>query len=376
MNNRDSSAQTEREQASASVSSPNKRLYISYIRAIAAFAVVQMHAVGGYLYWYGKEAAHLHPQFMAADVYYSFLRWATPFFIMISGSLLLDNPREQPLGTFLGKRLRRVLIPFAFWGGIYLLYYFRSALYSGQLPQWREVAHKIFYEDIYFHLWFLPMIAGLYLLTPVLKIWVKAATRRNVEYFMGLIFLFNTLHQYLPGFFLVKHFAWFGYVGYYLLGYYLSVYPISLQWKRWLYPAAWVMPFLSAGIVWWMSVQKGDYDEAAFVYSSPNILLMTGAWFVFLRDYDWEGFAYQYPRLHRWAMYLAEVSFGVYLIHPLLLDILKNGYLGISINPHALLDIPVPFALGGLLTGIIATALSVALISLLRRFALVREWLT
>jgi surface polysaccharide O-acyltransferase-like enzyme len=371
-----SSAKSEQSQSSASESSSNKRLYISYIRGIAACAVVQMHAIGGYLYWYGKEAANLHPQFIAADIYYSFLRWATPFFIMISGALLLGNPREQPLGAFLSKRMRRVLIPFAFWGGIYLLYYFREPLYFGPPPQLKEVLYKIFYEDIYFHLWFIPMIAGLYLLTPVLKPWVKAISRRDLEYFLALIFFFNMCHHFLPGFLVVKHFAWFGYVGYYLLGYYLATYPVSHQWKRWLYPVALLIPLLSAGIVLWMSARKGDYDEAVFVYASPNILLMTGAWFLFLRDYDWERVAQRYPRLHRAAMYVAEVSFGVYFIHPLVLDVLKNGYLGIRINPHAFFNMPVPIALGGILTGVIATLLSVALISLMRRSAFVRQWLT
>ncbi len=362
-------------QSQASVSSSSKRLYITSIRAIAACAVVQMHAIGGYLYWYGKEAAAFHTQFIVADIYYSFLRWATPFFIMISGALLLGNPREQPLGVFLGKRMRRVLIPFAFWGGIYLLYYFRGSLYFGSLPQWKEVADRIFYQDIYFHLWFIPMITGLYLLTPVLRIWVKAASRRDLEYFLGLIFFFNMCHLYIPGFLIVKHFAWFGYIGYYLLGYYLSTYPIGQSWKRWLYPVALLMPLLSAWLVWWMSARKGDYDETAFVYASPNILLMTSAWFLFLRDYDWEGFAQRHPKVHRVISYVSEVSFGVYFIHPLILDILKNSYLGVRINPHSLFDIPVPLTIGGIVTGIIATVLSVGLISLMRRFAFVRRWL-
>lgn len=358
------------------IASQHKRLHLTYIRAIAACAVVQMHAIGGYLYWYGKEAAQFHIQFIVADIYYSLLRWATPFFIMISGALLLGNPKEQPLGVFLSRRMQRVMIPFVFWGSIYLLYYFRGPLWQGPLPKWSEITYKILYEDIYFHLWFIPMIAGLYLLTPVLRIWTRAAGRRDLEYFLGLIFLFNMLHHYLPGLLVVRHFAWFGYIGYYLLGHYLNVYPIGLPWRQWLYIIAVFMPLVSAGIVWWMSAQKGAYDDTAFVYSSPNIVLMSAAGFVLLRDYNWEHFAQRYPHLHQIALYVAEVSFGVYFVHPLILDVLKNGYLGIEINPHAFLSIPVPIGIGGVLTGIIATALSVGLISLLRLSKFVRQWLT
>ncbi len=353
---------------------PPKRLYASYIRAIAACAVVQMHAIGGYLYWYGKDAAALHPQFIVADIYYSFLRWATPFFIMISGALLLSSPREQPIGAFLRKRMRRVLIPFTFWGSIYLLYSFRGQLYYGPLPGWSEIARKVFYEDIYFHLWFIPMIAGLYLVTPVLKVWIRAASRRELEYFLALIFFFNMCHLYLPNFLVVKHFAWFGYIGYYLLGYYLSTYPIASAWKRWLYPVALLMPPLSAWLTWYFSAQKGTYYETALVYASPNVFLMTSAWFLFLCDYNWEGVAQRHPRLHRAVMYMAEVSFGVYFIHPLVLDVLKNGYMGLRINPHTFLNMPVPIAVGGLLTGVVAILLSVALISLLRLSGFARRW--
>ncbi len=359
----------------AVVKHPNKRLYAAYIRAIAACAVVQMHSIGGYLYWYGSEAAALHPQFITANIYYSHLRWATPFFIMLSGALLLSGSRQEEVKAFLSKRMRRVLIPFAFWGGIYLLYAFRGALYYGPLPTWQEVFHKVFYEDIYFHLWFIPMIAGLYLLTPLLRVWVRAMSRFELEYLLLLIFLFNAAHVYLPGFFIVKHFSWFGYIGYYLLGYYLSAHAISLRWKRWIYAGALLMPLFSAGLTWWLSAQKGTYAEEAFMYASPNVVLMTFGWFLFLRNVNWDAVAVRYPWLHRGAMYVAEVSYGVYFIHPLLLDALKNGYLGVTVNPHNFLNTPVPIALGGLLTSIVATGLSIGVIALMRRSAFVRRWL-
>ncbi len=343
---------------------------------MAAFAVVQMHAIGGYLYWYGKDAAALHPQFVVADLYYAHLRWATPFFIMISGALLLSSRREETLGAFLKRRMRRVLIPFAFWGGIYLLYLFREQLLYGPMPTWSQVSHKIFYEDIYFHLWFIPMIAGLYLLTPVLKLWVKATDRRHLEYFLIIVFISNAAHLYLPNLLIIKHFSWFGYIGYYLLGYYLSYYSPAPQVKRWIYVSALFMPFLSAWLTWWLSAQKGEYYDIAFVYASPNVVLMTSAWFLFLREYSWERFAQRYSWLHRKILRIAEVSFGVYFIHPLVLDVLKNGYLGVRIEPHYFLFSNVPIAMGGLLTGIVAFLVSALLVELLHRWSFGRNWLT
>lgn len=353
---------------------PN-RLYANYIRAIAACAVVQMHAIGGYLYWYDPATPN-DVKFITADIYYGHLRWATPFFIMISGALLLGSSREQALLPFLKKRLRRVLVPFAFWGTIYFLYLYRGNFYYGPWPTWTEALNTIFYKDIYFHLWFIPMIAGLYLVTPILRVFTKHATRKQVEYFLGLIFFFNACHLLIPGIFIVKHFSWFGYIGYYLLGYYIGTFPIVWKWKRIIYPLALLMPLLSALITWWFTVQNGAYYEKTFVYASPNVLLLTGALFLFLRDFDWDAFANRYPRIHKATMYVAGVSYGVYFVHPLILDLLKNGYLlSIRINPHTFFNYPVHIAFGGILTAIVAIALSVGTIALLGKSETIKKWL-
>lgn len=352
-----------------------KQLYPSYIRAIAACAVVQMHAIGGYLYWYNPDTPN-DIKFITADIYYGHLRWATPFFIMLSGALLLRPGKEQALWPFLKKRLQRVLIPFAFWGTIYFLYLYRGDFYYGPLPTWGQMAETVLYKDIYFHLWFIPMIAGLYLVTPVLQVFTRHATRQQVAYFLALIFFFNACHLFVPGIFIVKHFSWFGYIGYYLLGYYIAAFPIAAKWKRVLYPIALAMPLLSAFVTWWMTVKTGAYHEKAFVYASPNILLMTGALFLFLRDFDWDAFANRYPRIHQAAMYVAGVSYGVYFVHPILLDVLKNGYFfGAHINPHTFFNYPVHIAFGGILTAIVAIVLSVGTITLLGKSATLKKWL-
>ncbi|MFN0014659.1 MAG: acyltransferase [Saprospiraceae bacterium] len=352
-----------------------KRLYATYIRAIAACAVVQMHSIGTYLYQY-DPAKPTDVHFVTSDVFYGFLRWATPFFIMISGALQLHASRPEPTAVFLKKRLQRVLVPFLFWGTVYALYLFRGEMYFGTGPSWERFVEVIFYQDIYFHLWFIPMIAGLYIFTPALRVFVRSATRRELEYFIGLILAVNALHHFLPGFFMIKHFAWFGYVGYYLLGYYLSAYPISWQWKRVVYPLALLMPLLTAFGTWWLTVRKGTYDESIYIYASPNVLLMTAALFLFLKDVDWVAFSSRYPRIHRAAGYMAQVSYGVYFIHPIVLDVLKNGYIfGQHINPHSFFNYPLHPALAGPMVAVLAIGISVGLITLMGKSGTLKKWI-
>lgn len=352
-----------------------RRLYPNYIRALAACAVVQMHSVGGYLFEF-DPANPTDIRFITADIFYGFLRWATPFFILISGALLLKPSKEQPTADFLKRRLRRVLIPFAFWGTIYLLYLYRGNIYFDNLPTWQEVLHKIFYEDVYFHLWFIPMITGLYLMTPVLRIYIQHAKRRDLEYFLVLCFTVNVFQHFLPGVFIIRHIGWMGYIGFYLLGYYLSTYEIPKSWKRVVYPLALAMPLLGAYGTWWLTVRTGYYDQSIYTYASPNVVLMIFAFFLFMKEVDWGAFATRYPRINQGVNRLADLSYGIYFVHVIILDSIKNGYLfGWVITPHKFFNYPMHPALGAPLVALVGVSLSVLAISALGRIPLVKKWL-
>ncbi|TNE67496.1 MAG: hypothetical protein EP344_01950 [Bacteroidetes bacterium] len=352
-----------------------RRLYPNYVRALAACAVVQMHSVGGYLYQF-DPADPLNVNFVTADIFYSHLRWATPFFILISGALLLKPSKEQSTGQFLKKRLRRVLVPLAFWGTIYLLYKYRGNLYFGTWPGWDDIIDTVFYHDIYFHLWFIPMITGLYLLTPTFRIFIKHAQRRDIEYFLVLAFTITALQHYLPGIIFIKYIGWLGYIGFYVLGYYLGNYPIPHSWKKVIYPLALLMPAVSAFGTWWLSVHDGAYNAKIFVYSSLNVVIMIFALFLFIRDFDWGAFSVRYPRFNRVVNKLAELSYGIYFIHVLVLDVIKNGYIGgWRVIPSYFFNNPIHPAIGAPLVFLTALLISVTLISLLGRIPLVKKWL-
>jgi hypothetical protein len=60
---------------------------------------------------------------------------------------------------------------------------------------------------------------------------------------------------------------------------------------------------------------------------------MGSAIFLYLKEYDWTNFNERNPRFHRFIEWFSSLSFGTYLIHALLLDVFKNGYLfGITLS--------------------------------------------
>lgn len=353
----------------------SERISSDYIRSVAALAVILIHSTGTYLQEFDTSAP-LDVQWWTANIYCSLLRWATPFFIMISGSVFLSPSRTETPPQFLRKRISRVLLPFSFWTLVYLAYQYRGSLDGGDLPRLSEVLHKIFFEEVYYHLWFIPMIIGLYLLTPTFRIFIQHARRSDIEYFLVLAFCITAIQHLLPGFFVVEYIGWLGYIGFYVLGYYLSTYSLSQPWKKILYALGLVMPVVTALGTWWLSLRAGTHDEKLFVYFSPNVVLMTMALFTWLKEIDWQAFADRHPRFNALIHRFAALSFGVYFLHVLLLDILKNGYIaGWQITSEFFINYPVHPMFGALLQAVTVAVMSASCIHLLGKIKWANKWL-
>jgi surface polysaccharide O-acyltransferase-like enzyme len=188
------------------------------LRALATVSVVALHVAGPVLYEYRALPAG---EWWAANAIDSAVRFSVPVFLMLTGALLL--PKVEPTGQFLKRRFVRLLGPFVFWSIVYLgvAMYFTTAG-----PSLIGFLVKRLQTGASFHLWYVYMLIGIYLLLPVMQRWVAGADRRNLEYFLllWLVALFASrpfVAAYLPDFNLV-YFS--GYVGYPVLGYYLNRY--------------------------------------------------------------------------------------------------------------------------------------------------------
>lgn len=395
-----------------------KLLYADYIRVIATVAMILLHGAGDLLYTFDEKDMY-NSHWWVGNLYDSAVRWCVPVFIMLSGSLLLKPKVRESIGNFLEKRMLRVAIPFLFWAAIYLAYDFRGYISDMKLPWWPDVWFKFLFQDVYFHLWFVPMILGLYFLTPTFRVFIKGATREDIEYFLVFWFYVSVLQVSFSQFFLIKYIGWLAYIGYFVMGYYLATYSmdsvqnilqvfknqtfrkvtywiaamlavevfikyylwktspetlnyyyfrealspfliifvlallslwvkntgavLNIKTKTLLYTAGWVSFIITVIGTWYLCLyfHKFEHDTAIFyLYLSPNVIFMGTALFVYWKDYDWESFAIRFPKIHNFVVWFSSLSFGVYLVHALILDVFKNGYLnGITIGSSEFFNI-------------------------------------
>ena len=118
------------------------------------------------------------------DLYNSVCRSAVPLFVMLTGYFLL--PVKDEPAQFFRKRFTRVVIPFIFWCIAYSCYQF----FRGQ-ADFATACMNILKIPVNFgtqvgHLWYVYMLMGLYLFAPIISPWLKTASRKSIELYLGI----------------------------------------------------------------------------------------------------------------------------------------------------------------------------------------------
>lgn len=228
-------------------------------------------------------------------------------FFMVSGALLL--PTQEPTGTFLKRRLKKVVYPTLFWSLFYLSLTFLTKGMTEEVML-KKICSIPFSTQGHSIMWFMYTLTGLYLLAPILSPWLRQASRRELEWVLALwgVTLCFPLLTYLvkvntsnTG--MLYYFS--GYAGYFLLGYYLKTYRPKL--KGWQIALLFIIPITTAIVLKITHTPINFYT--IFWYQSILIVMMCVGWFCIFQKNE-----KSIP--HRsWISVLSNCCFGIYLIH-------------------------------------------------------------
>lgn len=303
-------------------------IYFDILRIVAIFFVVFVHLAAQH--WADVDVSSR--AWFAFNLYCTTGKWSVPIFVMISGALFLG--RDVSISSILKKNVARIATVFLFWSACYALVdlVFRHAPLSVVLSQ-LITGH--------YHLWFLYMIVGLYLLIPLLR--PIAQNETLMRYFLMLALIFTFLLPQLALFSsFVSHeastvirtvimysycFFPLGFTVYFVGGYYLSRRDFSRREEAVLY-AVGILALLFSIIAPVVHAKAQGAPSAVFYnYDSLNVLLTSVPIFVFakqhlnlssFREGDRQAKALAFVRQ------LSRYSFGVYLVHPMVIELLQH----------------------------------------------------
>ncbi len=324
--------------------------WLDALRIAAALAVIVLHVSSQG--WH--QAAVDSADWRVFNACLACVRWAVPVFVMISGSLFLDPERNVSIRSLYRKNLPRILCAFCFWSAVYTAY-----------AKWRDpglrplyVVNKLLQGQ--YHMWFLFMIAGLYVVTPMLR--RVTEDKKLTEYFLLVaffsVFVFSTAgilaDFYLPGmeserltlavtalrsdWAKAAFFLPLGFSAYYVAGYYLRRWSLSAGAKVLVFAAS-LAGFAATVLV--SEHMTAAAGAATGFDSSYSLNVMAEALGVFLLFRELGGGAGRRakkgPSGQKKALKaFSRWSFGAYLVHVLFLEGISDllGIRAISMPAH------------------------------------------
>ncbi len=338
-----------------------KRIYyLDYLRVLAIISIVVGHNATPY-FWGNIDSS----QWKAVNIYETVLRPFLPVFLMISGSLFLN--RQIPIKKIYSKYVVKMLVAVVAW----------SLFYAIVAPD-PSLGFVTQFAQGFYHLWFMKLMILIYLLLPLIKR-LADNKRASMVYLIvaGIIFTLgqgiSILHDFVsvsavetnPVLNFIYYFRdsalmqMIGYVGYFMLGHHLakmepvkkirvSIYALALLSFAFTYKAQYVVAFGAQG--------PSENYYGPFML---NIFFPSVALFLFFKNLELDG--------NSFIQQLSKISFGVYLIHPIVIIWLEKyfGIRSVMINP----------LFGILLVGILTAAIAFVFSYILSRIPVVNKYL-
>lgn len=342
------------------VSKPRDRvLSFDVIRIVAVLAVVMIHSAATFIAYPPQSV-----EFIMANIFDGISRIGVPLFVMISGALMLDENKNLPIKTML-KYALKIFILLCIWSLLYAVVY----QIITPLSENKQVSVSAFFNAFvygHYHLWYLYMLIGLYLITPILRAFVKKSNEKIVFYFIVLAAIFQfaiplvnvLINEATQTSNLLLNFSnkfKMGYVGqytaYYLLGWYLTNVSIKKTYRSLLY----ILGF--AGVLITILGTQLMINDTNKIYNTfysdigINVMFYSIGVFVFLFHFYKDK---KYKHFNKISAALSKLTFGVYLIHPYIIFIL-NKHFNTRIAPlQLLMDWAIAVAVSFLITFILS----------------------
>ncbi len=330
----------------ANVSAQNQLAWADRLRNLATVLVIAIHVSGPI----AQENTDFYTWYWwSANIWDAVSRASVPLFIMLSGYLLLS--KDYPLPDFLKRRFTRVAVPALVWSGVYSLYGYIS---QKKPDSFGAFLNNLAENSVHYHLWFIYLILGLYLVYPILRPWVKQAKERDFWYFFALWAIGAWGYKILDQFFDIQLGLYFelftNQAGTFVLGYYLGnkinqeiaaapdfqaetgVKPWTMSRPKLILLSVMMIlagSFVTAWGSWWATLANGGKFHLYFYdYLTPNVGIAAAGWFIFAQQ------VFRNPPLLEIEKAFAAASFGIYFAHVLVLDWWSQcGYWAYKFHP-------------------------------------------
>ncbi|MCR4946428.1 MAG: acyltransferase family protein [Lachnospiraceae bacterium] len=309
----------------------DRKAYLDYLRILATFAVIFLHVSGS-----AKGEADVNTFYwQVLNFLEGSVRWGVPVFVMISGALFLN--REIPVKKVYTSYVLRMVVAFFVWSFIY------AVIRKGTIYEKLEL-----FLCGEFHMWFIPMITGIYICLPFVKPLVSK--EKTIKYFMLISFIFVFVIPEIIR--LISDFGGelsttlagdlgktidnmnmgklVGYMSIFVLGFYLDKLDMSGYKCIVIYllgASGFLFTIMLTAMV---SLKTQQSSNDYFGYHTVNVLFEAVLIFVLLKKTCLKN-----ERINALVARISKCCFGIYLVHPLSWALVRKIYLISGVSSDA-----------------------------------------
>lgn len=322
------------------------------LRVLATIGVVLLHGGAGIIGPRLGTDTGFWTSLNAANAYDAAGRFAVNCFFMISAALLLVPDRSFDVV----RQTRKVAVPLLFWSVVYVVA--DAIMVSRDVPAISgsvgdpnllapvQIVRDAVSAPVAYHLWFVYVLVGIYLVIPLLRPITALPERRRRDlllYAVGLWLVVDVLLRFLPRLYegtptlygpaTVPLFT--GYLAVFLLGFLLFHHAPRV-------PSLVLVAVILASFAWivvavWRQQGAPEPDLWAYNNLNPPVLLLSSAVFLLVTRPSVRTKASP-----RWVLTFSAISYRVYLVHALVLHLFRQlGPTGELYSSSPVIGVPV-----------------------------------
>ncbi|MGC8486600.1 MAG: acyltransferase [Clostridia bacterium] len=312
-------------------SSKPHRYEIDMVRALTIVGVMSVHTT-----WFTNSSTGFWPN-MVMDC----LHYTREVFLFMTAFVLFYNYYHRPANwpQFWKKRFLLIGVPYVVWSAAYLLY---GGQYSPGLGGYlATLGHDLITGTAWFHLYYLLITMQIYVIMPIF-VWIVKKTEGYHLWLMTAAVVLEAAMMYAMQYQIAWMSSWWGplgvlvqyrgqvfftYEAYLMAGallavHYEAVHRFVVQRAR-IIGWALVASLAAMAASFALSVQVA-HDSVSFASDVLQPLLVPYALLViavsYLIGHRWNLRRAELPRLSALVLIISDLSFGLYLMHPMILQ--------------------------------------------------------
>lgn len=300
-----------------------KRDYsLDFLRAMSCILVIIIHVANVYCRAFN---GYNEFNYLGAVIFNGISRISVPIFFMISGALLIKE--EFNMKKYF-KRIFKLIYVLAIWNLIYFIF---NNLFLNNNTSFIDALLNSFFTPTKRHLWFMYAIIGLYISLPFIHNMCINMSKKEENLFLTLWILFvgvlyiinSTINKQVSNPIPIIQGTY--YLGYFVSGHiiYKRINEISNKYNIYLILISILCLFINIWYTYHISIFYNSYFTSLFAYRSITYMFPSISIFILVIKHK-DKF-----KSSKLISSISKFSFGIYLIHPIFLDIIKK-YINIS----------------------------------------------